>query len=399
MDQDAGALFQKHLIYAKGRDNHLKNTVWVRFAALLLCLGILLSACGGKAPSTESEPVTEPVMEPIPTDQEEADKAETFLASYIGKTAGEVIESFGNDFIFDYDEGSDFIGYLDAESSILFLFGGTVGELSDDLLIRQLSTNSTKPVVYQLYGAMTYPEIVENVNREIELEEPEHYFNELDGEWEYVLDFTYQEYELYYTWYDDPAVSPSVSVVVTMPGKVESIIPPEPAAEIPSEPSDHTADIDDAEYYDDLYDPSAVFTGPRWFYGTMGSRFYVPEGFVHQPNDYLMRSVGMHHYIFFNESLDMEILVFECTFAVLPVEISDMKAEYEELKAVDGVTYSASGKSYYVVSGYRNDDEIYYYWTDYDETFYRRVEFSYPAEQSEICDKILVEFLEDYSFE
>ena len=89
----------------------------------------------------------------------------------------------------------------------------------------------------------------------------------------------------------------------------------------------------------------------------------------------------------------MEILVYEASSAALPVNASGMKDEYENLKAMEGVTYGISGKGYYVMSGYSSSDEIYYYCADYDGDFYKRVGFRYPAEKAEA---VLLVFLKDH---
>lgn len=88
-------------------------------------------------------------------------------------------------------------------------------------------------------------------------------------------------------------------------------------------------------------------------------------------------------------------MVFECTFEALLITAEDIPDEYESKSSAEGVTYSASGDGYYVVSGYRGDETIYYTRVDYNETFYSSLDFEYPTNNAEACERVLLEFLEN----
>ena len=81
----------------------------------------------------------------------------------------------------------------------------------------------------------------------------------------------------------------------------------------------------------------------------------------------------------------------------LPITAADVPAEYKSASSAEGVTYAASGTGYYVVSGTGDDDSIYYTRVDYNEDYYASLSFDYPTENGEACEKILLEFLKDYS--
>lgn len=138
-----------------------------------------------------------------------------------------------------------------------------------------------------------------------------------------------------------------------------------------------------------------LFSGPGWFEGVMGSKFYVPADFVQEIYEGTAKMPGMYTYSFQNVETNMKISVFETTFVALPM--IDVSKEYETASSAKGVTYATSGKGYYVVSGYCDDDAIYYTRVDYNEDFYTSLEFTYPTENADACEKVLLEFLKDYS--
>ena len=147
----------------------------------------------------------------------------------------------------------------------------------------------------------------------------------------------------------------------------------------------------------DLPEAQSLFNGLEWFEGVIGCKFNVPEGFTQQTDEGLISGPGMYRYSFRSDELDMNISVFECTFLALPITAADVPAEYKSASSAEGVTYAASGTGYYVVSGTGDDDSIYYTRVDYNEDYYASLSFDYPTENGEACEKILLEFLKDYS--
>lgn len=316
--------------------------------------------------------------------QESQKPQEDFYAQYIGKTVGDVVQGLGDDYITDYYEGSAMIGY---PGNLWFLFGSAADTITDDLIIRQMIVSGQDPAVYGLAGSMTYPEIVEAVCEETEVPTPDFYYSLMDDDWEYTTGFTYRGYYLIYTWLEDPENALSTSVWVTKQDVDASKPNDQPAnPEPPKEPDRDDLPEDEME----------LFCGPGWFEGVMGSRFYVPDGFVQQD---FAPAVG-HYYSFKNIDLDMSISVQEMTFMMLGVESSAMLDEYTSRAASDGVTYATSGGNFYVVSGCYSADEnstIYYNRVDYDDMFRYEVDFQYPTGQEEEGEKILLEFLKNYS--
>lgn len=105
----------------------------------------------------------------------------------------------------------------------------------------------------------------------------------------------------------------------------------------------------------------------------------------------------MYRYSFRSDELDMNISVFECTFLAISIMAEDIPEEYKSALSSEGITYATSGNGYYVVSGYYGDKRIYYFRVDYNEDFYTSLDFDYPIKNADACEKVLLEFLKDYS--
>lgn len=168
---------------------------------------------------------------------------------------------------------------------------------------------------------------------------------------------------------------------------------PLPPTEPPAEPTAAPAAAP-TEPVQPPYEGEGFFTGPGWFEGVMGSRFYLPEGFAQQSEDDFMQGMGTHTYDFWHQGLAMEITVFECSSIALAVSPQE---EFEVVSSSGNVTYSQSGDGYYVVSGYSDSEHIYYTRVDYDEAFYHSVSFHYPVATSQLSEEVLLEFLRNYS--
>lgn len=389
----------------------MKNWRYLKIVIALLCLTMVLSACQGtehppKNPETQAgasaEDFTEeepngdtedagaseenpPDISLLPETEESPEPQSDFRAQYIGRTVGDVVQLLGNEYTVDHYEGSTMIGY---PGNLWFLFGSTEDTITDDLIIRQMITSEQYPAVYELTGSMTYPEILDAVDEETDIPQPASYYSEADDENYYTLEFTYREYHLLYTWLDDPENTPSASVYV-LKQDVESMKPVDSQL-TPESPEKPDRDNDLSGNENDL------FCGPDWFEGVMGSRFYVPDGFVQQD---ITPAIG-HYYLFKNDELDMSISVHEMTFMMLGIDSTAMVDEYTSRESDDSVTYAASGENFYVVSGQHEQTEdtmIYYDRVDYDDMFRYEVSFQYPASQSEEGEKILLEFFKNYS--
>lgn len=399
----------------------MKNSGYLNALIALLCLSVLmtLTSCQGaehqsdhfaaqpgesaedfkkegiKADTEDSEVIEENAPETpnlpetqetgIPQESQESQK--DFRAQYIGRTVGDVVQDLGDEYVVDYYEGSTMICYPDG---LWFLFGSTEDAITDDLIIRQMISWEQYPAVYELTGCMTYPEIVDAVQGEVEIPQPDYYYSLVDEEWEYTLAFTYHEYCVSYTWLDDPETTPSIFMWVWKQD-VEFLKLDDPP-ESPAPPGEPDFDSEPPEPEDE----GELFCGPGWFEGVMGSKFYVPDGFIQQD---FTPALG-HDYLFENAELDMSISVHEMTFMMLGVDSSTMVDEYASREADGSVTYATSGNDFYVVSGYydpEGDSTIYYSRVDYDDTFRYEVEFLYPSSQAEKGEEVLLEFLKNYS--
>lgn len=149
----------------------MRHTKLLRIMILLVLAAALLASCGrsrtsalpkaGQSPAVQAPEETPPADQDTMPEEFEPDEEEApFLASYIGKTGGDVVRDFGDEYETGYYEGSTFITYPDDFS---FLFGTAVDEVTDDLIIRQMMAAGQWPVVYDLTGSMTYSEIVDAV--------------------------------------------------------------------------------------------------------------------------------------------------------------------------------------------------------------------------------------------
>lgn len=168
-------------------------------AAELLEQGFALTGDETLQESLEDIQVNLPDPEPI------SDR----ITDLLGKTMGDVVDRYGEDYSADNYEGSTFIMYQNIGS---FYFGTIVEYPDYDAIITMISWYSDEPLVGVLTGTMTYPELVAAVG-EI-AEKPEYSFNELDNEAFYSSGFIYQGYCVIYTWLEDPNTTASVSATI-----------------------------------------------------------------------------------------------------------------------------------------------------------------------------------------
>ena len=314
------------------------------------------------------------------------------LADYIGRTLGELKKDFGDNYEITGYSGSMGVTY---DNNTIFLFGGTPENFPDSLVIRLIVSVSSEPVVYDLCGNMTYLQLKEHLVGLVELDEPEKFYDLEYEQFDYTLGYQYREYNIAYTWYDDPNVDNSPEIWVYNNNVLSYMTEEDYALDKNAASEVQTVE----EKIEPIYDGFTCepFVGPGWFDGIFGCKFYVPEGFVQLDTSDFARGLGMHSYYFGNEELDMTIFVYESNFETLPVELSDMKDEYETKKSRDSVTYSTSKDNFYVLSGKNDNGNIYYERVDYNEWDYKTVTFNYPEKNKAICDQILIDFLDIYS--
>lgn len=144
--------------------------------------------------------------------EEDSNEDSNNIVDLLGKTMGDVIERYGNDYFASNYEGSTYIIYWDIAA---FYFGTSVYYPDNNAVIDRISLYSGMPLIGNLTGAMTYPELVDTVGGEVKLEPPDYFFDELDKYYSYSTGFTYQGYNFIYLWLEDPETTASTSVTVT----------------------------------------------------------------------------------------------------------------------------------------------------------------------------------------
>lgn len=131
----------------------------------------------------------------------------TQLCDYIGKTAGTIKATYGSNFEFGSYEGSSVMDY--SNKKVAFILDKYYDDFTSSAVANVVISLGTEKVIGPLYGSMTYSQIVSAVGSEVNVGTPEHWFNEMEGEWTYSLDFKYRGYLVMFTWYDDPNTTPA----------------------------------------------------------------------------------------------------------------------------------------------------------------------------------------------
>ena len=130
------------------------------------------------------------------------------------------------------------------------------------------------------------------------------------------------------------------------------------------------------------------------FRGIMGVSFTVPDGFVILENE--AAALGLHNYSFYNASLDMSFSVMEATqFAF---DDSFYEDQYDIWMAGENVTYHYYTDSFFVVSGYYGNGNIYYNKLITTGGFFYQVYLTYPQETRTSCDAVLQQILDSLSY-
>ena len=145
----------------------------------------------------------------------------------------------------------------------------------------------------------------------------------------------------------------------------------------------------------DLGDGEVKYTGGNYGQSAYdGCSFTVPEGFY----DYSFATTEKEHkYNYWNQSCKMSIsFLEEDTYSSFNI-LSDY--EYYLKRADHTVQYEYAYDEGFVVSGYDPYGEVYYVKEIISGNHYDKIIFEYPAkEQKDICDSILVEFLDNVRY-
>lgn len=130
------------------------------------------------------------------------------------------------------------------------------------------------------------------------------------------------------------------------------------------------------------------------FQGIMGVSFTVPDGFVALENG--VSASGVHCYDFYNEALDMSFYVMEATRSAF--DDSFYEDQYDHWMGGENVTYHYDGDSFFVVSGYNNNGDVYYEKLMTTGDSYCEIYLTYPQETRASCDGILQQILDSVSY-
>ncbi len=134
------------------------------------------------------------------------------LVSLLGKTMGDMVERYGSDYVAGSYAGSTCLFYEDIAG---FDFCASIEYPDNNAVIHIIWANSSKPLIGNLTGNMTYPEILDAVGEEVSLEPPEYYYNlEVDDD-AYSIGFEYQGYYIIYEWFEDPETHASAYARIT----------------------------------------------------------------------------------------------------------------------------------------------------------------------------------------
>lgn len=130
----------------------------------------------------------------------------TYLANFVGKTLGEVKNTYGANYTVSHYQGATVVGYSDYS----FLIYSIHTNPSNDIKIDAAISIGNKKLVGNLDGKMTYPEIVAAVGNSVSMiGQPEHLENPDEGGWLYTLTFNYNGYSIMYEWATDPYTTAS----------------------------------------------------------------------------------------------------------------------------------------------------------------------------------------------
>lgn len=135
-----------------------------------------------------------------------ADTDELPVADFLGQPVSALLEYYGTDYFQDNFSGST---YLKFGTSPAFFIGYCTEHVPEDALVRQLLASSPCTLVDDIKTSVTYPELVQMVGTAVTLDDPKYTYNDIEGYYEYILSFDYQNYHFYYAWYDDPMTTSS----------------------------------------------------------------------------------------------------------------------------------------------------------------------------------------------
>ena len=139
------------------------------------------------------------------------------MAQLVGSTVKDVKAVFGDGAKLGYYHGAGTAEYEDEKA--IFVFTGYYDTLDDDCVIALSVSQGEAKLFENLTGTMTYPELVEAVDRSPTVTEPKKEFDDMFGAYRYFLTFFYKGYHFKYTWNEDPNTNKSVEGQVKLSSK------------------------------------------------------------------------------------------------------------------------------------------------------------------------------------
>lgn len=140
------------------------------------------------------------------------------MADFLGQDISVAVESIGNDYIDEYMDGGRCYTYDDI--GVVFFFEDSDG---NGTIVHDIMCFYDVDYGYGFSANMTYTEIVELAARYAEqrIPQPERYYSMIEERWEFALEFTINDIHYSYAWADDPDVTDSYEMVVSMPFSVD----------------------------------------------------------------------------------------------------------------------------------------------------------------------------------
>ena len=166
----------------------------------------------------------------------------------------------------------------------------------------------------------------------------------------------------------------------------------EASEEITTEAVTEAASEETADRSDDSSDESE---DGMWCDGVRGCRYFVPAEFSDTSS-----SESAVHYVYSYESAenDMSITITEALQQDIPNGLDDEYQMYQDnVKYGYTVEYSDKSSDGFVVSGHM-DDTVYYNSVKYIDDKYINIEFKYPDKNKDTCDKIVEQFMKDFTY-
>ena len=140
------------------------------------------------------------------------------IIDFLGVEISLVVEQLGRNYIDEYMDGGHCYTYNDVGA--VFFFEDANG---NGTTVNTIYCVSDIDYGYGFSANMTYPEITELVAKHSKqrIPQPERYYSMIEERWEFALGFTISDIHYSFAWADDPDVTDSYEMVVSMPFSVD----------------------------------------------------------------------------------------------------------------------------------------------------------------------------------